>query len=124
MFGKSVKDLQTNVVIGDDKITGTLKYVTGYTDFSSVSSDQSGNYLALKVDTDEDAVVTVEVVNGTKGPVTLDEDRNIVLLIKNKDTQDVKVVVSKDGQSVTKVYDLSRMTLESAPVQKESTKKE
>lgn len=124
MFGKSVKDLQTNVVIGDDKITGTLKYVTGYTDFSSVSSDQSGNYLALKVDTDEDAVVTVEVVNGTKGPVTLDEDRNIVLLIKNKDTQDVKVVVSKDGQSVTKVYDLSGMTLESASVRKESTKKE
>lgn len=124
MFGKSVKDLQTNVVIGDDKITGTLKHVTGYTDFSSVSSEQSGNYLALKVDTDEDAVVTVEVVNGTKGPVTLDEDRNIVLLIKNKDTQDVKVVVSKDGQSVTKVYDLSGMTLESASVRKESTKKE
>lgn len=124
MFGKSVKDLQTNVDIGDDKIAGTLKYVTGYTDFSSVSSDQSGNYLALKVDTDEDAVVTVEVVNGTKGPVTLDEDRNIVLLIKNKDTQDVKVVVSKNGQSITKVYDLSGMTLESAPVQRESTKKE
>ena len=38
-----------------------------------------------------DAVVIVELVGGTKGPVTLDEDRNIVLLIKNKDTQSIKV---------------------------------
>lgn len=46
----------------------------------------------MKVDSDsQDAVVTVELVGGTKGPVTLDEDRNIVLLIKNKDTQSIKV---------------------------------
>ena len=69
-----------------------MKHVTGYTGFSSNTSEQEGNYLALKVDADsEDAVVTIELVGGTKGPVTLDDDMNIVLLIKNKDTQSIKV---------------------------------
>lgn len=35
LFGKKVSDLQTNVAVGADSITGTLKNVTGYTEFSS-----------------------------------------------------------------------------------------
>ena len=67
----------------------------------------------MKVDSDsQDAVVTVELVGGTKGPVTLDEDRNIVLLIKNKDTQSIKVTTTHNGESVTKTYGLSGLTLE------------
>lgn len=113
LFGKTVNDLQTNVVVNDDSITGTLKYVTGYTGFSSETSEQEGNYMALKIEAEPDAVTTVEVVGGTKGPVTLDEDMNIVLLIRNKDTQDVRVISTKGDQSVTKTYDLSGLTLES-----------
>ena len=59
-----------------------------------------------------DAVVIVELVGGTKGPVTLDEDRNIVLLIKNKDTQSIKVTVNNEDNSSTKTYKLSGLTLE------------
>lgn len=90
-----------------------MKYVTGYTGFSSNTSEQEGNYLALKVDADsEDAIVTVELVGGTKGPVTLDDDMNIVLLIKNKDTQSIKVTTTHNEESVTKTYGLSGLTLE------------
>ena len=90
-----------------------MKHVTGYTGFSSNTSEQEGNYLALKVDADsEDAIVTVELVGGTKGPVTLDEDMNIVLLIKNKDTQSIKVTITHDKESITKTYGLSGLTLE------------
>lgn len=90
-----------------------MKHVTGYTGFSSNTSEQEGNYLALKVDSDsQDAVATVELVGGTKGPVTLDEDRNIVLLIKNKDTQSIKVTVNNEGNSSTKTYKLTGLTLE------------
>ena len=42
----------------------------------------------MKVDADsEDAVVTIELVGGTKGPVTLDDDMNIVGVesVKNAD---------------------------------------
>ena len=59
-----------------------------------------------------DAVVIVELVGGTKGPVTLDEDRNIVLLIKNKDTQSIKVTVDNGENSTTKTYGLIGLTLE------------
>ena len=116
MFGKAVDDLQSGIVIGDSEITGTLHHVTGYTGFSSEPTEQSGNYLALKINTiPNDATTTVEVVGGTKGPVTLDEDKNIVLLIKNKDTQSIKIISTKEGMSpIEKTYGLSGLTLESA----------
>ena len=90
-----------------------MKHVTGYTGFSSNTSEQSGNYLALKIEADsKDAVATVELVGGTKGPVTLDDDMNIVLLIKNKDTQSIKVTVDNGENSTTKTYGLIGLTLE------------
>ncbi len=101
------------MVVGEDSITGTLKHVTGYTGFSSNVSEQTGNYLALKIEgVPDNSTTVVELVGGTKGPVTLDEDMNIVLLIKNKDTQKVKVTVTKDQESVTKTYSLAGLTLE------------
>ena len=113
LFGKTVNSLQENIAIRESEITGTLKHVTGYTGFSSNTSEQEGNYLALKVDADsEDAVATVELVGGTKGPVTLDDDMNIVLLIKNKDTQSIKVTTTHNEESITKIYGLSGLTLE------------
>lgn len=114
LFGKSVSDLQSDIVIDEDSITGTLNYVTGYTGFSSLEEQQSGNYLALKVDVGEETGVTttVEVVGGDKGPVTLDEDMNIVLLIKDSSTQDVKVTCTKGKEIKTITYDLSGLVLE------------
>lgn len=113
LFGKTVNELQENVVVGEDAITGTLKYVSGYTGFSSVVSEQAGNYLALRIDTDEPEVLTtVELVGGTKGPVVLDDDMNIVLLIKDKNSQSIKVTMETDEDSLTKTYDLSGLTLE------------
>ena len=67
----------------------------------------------MKVETDsEDAITTVELVGGTKGPVTLDDDMNIVLLIKNKDTQSIKVTVDDGEDPATKTYGLTGLTLE------------
>jgi hypothetical protein len=109
LFGKTVNELQSDVVVSDDEVTGTLKYV----DFSSNVSEQSGNYLALKIEAEPaEAETVVELVGGTKGPVTLDDDMNIVLLIKNKDTQSIKVTTTHNEESVTKTYGLSGLTLE------------
>lgn len=73
--------------------------------------EQSGNYLALKVDpTPADAEVTVEVVGGTKGPVKLDDDKMWVGLIKST-SQKVKVTVTS-GKGVKEItYSLSDLTL-------------
>ena len=113
LFGKAVNELQSDMVVADDEVTGTLKYVNGYVDFSSNTSEQSGNYLTLKIEAEPaEAETVVELVGGTKGPVALDDDMNIVLLIKNKDTQSIKVTTTHNGESITKIYGLSGLTLE------------
>ena len=86
--------------------------MTGFTNFSSTPDEQSGNYLALKFEHTEGATTTVEIVGGTKGPVTLDEDMNWVGLIKSNSTQSIKVVTTKGDQSTTKEYGLTGLTLE------------
>ena len=113
LLGKTVNELQSDIVVTEDEVTGTLKYVDDYVGFSSNASEQSGNYLALKIDAEPaDSETVVELVGGTKGPVTLDEDMNIVLLIKNKDTQSIKVTTTYNKESILKTYGLSGLTLE------------
>lgn len=113
LFNKSVTDLQENIVIGDDAITGTLKYVSDYTGFSGDASLQTGNFIVLHADVpDVDGVtITVKVTN----PVVLDEDRIAVLRIADKSSQTITVVASKEGyESVTKVFDLTGLTCNNA----------
>lgn len=112
LFGKTVSDLQQDIVIRESDIGGTLKYVSDYTGFSSKPAEQKGNYLALKFTTvPGDAETTVEVVGGTAGPRKLDNDGTIVLRIVDPQTQSVKVVSTVPDGSVEKTYKLSNLTL-------------
>ena len=120
-YGKTGNDLQTNVKVSRTAVTGTLKYVTGYTGFnSSEAIEQEGNYLALDFSTDMDAqgaTVTVELVGGTKGPVQLThpDDMFCVFRITDKNTQNIRVKATKEGATSTRELDLSGLVLESKP---------
>ena len=104
--------MQSNVSVENGIISGKLKYVTGYTGFSGNVAEQTGNYIALHVDTDADATVTVELINGTVGhPVTLDSDRLIVIRITDTETQYIEVVTTKNGVSVKTTYTLAGVEL-------------
>ena len=97
--------------MGDNAITGTLKFVDDYTGFSSKVEEQSGNYLVIHAEVPEasDAEIRVKVTN----PVTLDDDGIAVLRIRDKNSQTVTVVATKTGyEPVTKVYSLSGLTVE------------
>ena len=107
LFGKTIDDLQENVVIGSDSISGTLKFVDDYTGFSSDPAMQSGNYLVIHCTTNNSDPITVEVVGGTSGPRQLDADGIIVLRIADKDTQSIQVV----SGNVTKNYSLTDLVL-------------
>lgn len=111
LFGKVVSDLQSDIEIVGTSITGTLKYIADYS--SAFSGDEaSGNYLALHFDSDvDDVVLTVEVVGGDHGSVTLDDSRITVFRIKNT-SQKIKVTATADGESYSKVYDLTGLTLQ------------
>lgn len=114
LLGKKPADLQTNISINGNSITGTLKYVSGYTGFNgSVVEEQEGNYLALKFNSEpNDTEITVEIVGGKKGAVELDEDRMFVGRITDKNSQSIKVVCKKDSKVITETYDLKGLILQ------------
>ena len=115
LLGKVVTDLQEEVVVGKDAITGTLKKVTDYTGFSGDVSEQSGNYLVIHcaVPGVSDATITAEVVGGTSGPVTLDEDGILIARIASN-TQKIQVKAIKEGcDTVTLTYSLADLELAS-----------
>lgn len=111
-LGKQVSELQSDINVNDDYITGTLHYVEGYTGFSAKASEQQGNYLALKFEAEQGATTTVELVGGKSGPVTLDSDMVWIVRISDQDKQTIKVITSKNGSTVTKVYGLQRLNCE------------
>lgn len=120
-YGKTGNDLQTNVKVSRTAVTGTLKYVTGYTGFNSAEPiEQEGHYLALDFSTDMDAqgaTVTVELVGGTKGPVQLThpDDMFCVFRVTDKNTQNIRVKATKDGATSTRELDLSGLVLQDKP---------
>lgn len=111
-YGKSVADLQSGIVINEDSIAGTLKYVTGYTGFSGDPEEQKGNFLALQFDAPSGATTTVEVLGGKHegSPVTLDSDMTVVFQIANK-SQKIRVVSTNDGMEIAKTYSLRLLKL-------------
>ena len=116
LFGKTVSDLQSNVRLSANAITGTLNYLDDYTGFSSKTEEQSGNYLAIHAADSKADSITAELVGGTKGPVTLDSDGLIVFRIADKNTQSVKITSYKNGAvKDVKTFSLSGLTLEAAP---------
>ena len=108
-YGKTVSDLQSAISVGNGKITGTLKYVTGYTGWTSEVEKQSGNFLALKLDVADGAEVSAML--GDKGPVDLTEDKYLVARISDK-TEKLKFTATKGGATEVKEYDLSELVLE------------
>lgn len=113
MLGKSVTDLQTGIAIGNDGISGTLKYVTGYTGFSGDPAEQEGNYLALHIDTGEIECdrITIMLVGGDYPAKDIDLSDNIVVLRIKNTAEQVQIVAYKDDKAVSKFYSLTNLTL-------------
>lgn len=113
-YGKTVSELQSNVVVEGDAISGTLHYVTGYTGFhGSDPLEQEGNYLALTfTPTNWDGVMTVELVGGTKGAVTLSEGDDFCVFKVDSTTQSIKVEYTDGDSDYEKTYSLTSLVLE------------
>ena len=114
LFGKVVSDLQENVTVSAEGVSGTLKYIDDYSSAYG-SGENSGYYLVLHCTTPgvEGATITSEVIGGVHGPVTLDEDGIVISRITDKDTQTIEVVAYKDGESDSVILDLSDLVMES-----------
>ena len=114
-YGKDVDDLQSNIQIneGSHQITGTLRYVTGYTGFSGDPAEQQGNYLALDLSAtpSTDAVIKAEVIGGQSegNPVTVD-DGILVVRVANK-SQKIKITATNGDNVIERTYGLGSLKL-------------
>lgn len=115
MLGKVVANLQEDVEIGEYGVTGTLKYVTGYTGFSGDPAEQNGNYLVLhfEVEDEENAVIQAKLEKGNNPNfVTLDSDGILIVRISDA-AQDLIVKASLSGyKTMTKHIPLHGLVLE------------
>lgn len=117
LYGKTASDLQENIVFGDSGVTGTLKYISDYSE-AFESGENSGYYMAFHVSTPdvEDATIMVDSSDG--GTVLLDEN-TAICRITDKDTQVIGVTAEKDGMYANRIIDLSGLTLETQNSQSE-----
>lgn len=115
---KKASDMQENIVVSNNAITGTLKFIEGGLSPSGPLAGD-GYFIALTLaDNDFEDLESVKVgfvpSEGT-GLVEMidDPDKNMVGKIANKDTQIFTVVqTAADGRKKTQRYDLSGLTLE------------
>lgn len=91
------------------KVTGTLKYVTGFTGFSNTAEEQEGNFLALNAGANEGSTVTASGTNETK------IDGDLVVIRVTDKTKPLTITATKDGQSTSVEFDLSGLTLTAKP---------
>ncbi|MCR5501778.1 MAG: Ig-like domain-containing protein [Lachnospiraceae bacterium] len=116
-FGNMTAEaIQKDIVVGDDAISGTLKQVTGWDEFGANLS--SGHYIALHID-DSNAISIMAGIGETAEEnwrlkdITDDPDRVVILRVKDKDIQSIKVVVKySEKVQVERVFALTDLELE------------
>ena len=112
LFGTKVSDMQEDVVVGDDEIVGTLKYLDSG---DLVTTWGAGNFMALTfINNDFSKYSSVKVgmdPSQSSGLVEIinDPDKNGVFKVTNKDTQVFKIVSTdaETGEINTQTFDLS-----------------
>ena len=112
LLGKYDYELQENMVVNGDVVTGTLLYVDDYTGFSGDAKEQVGNFIAIHCDvpgvTGEE--ITFISRKGTEYPV--DQSDGLIVLRITAPTK-LKFKVEKDGYpTITKEYSIKDLKLE------------
>lgn len=114
LFDHLVSEMQSNVNVLSDKITGTLHFIEDFASSGPLAGD--GNFLALKFNADWDKFTSVKVglePSQETGLVEIinDPDKNGVFKVANNN-QVFKVVASDGENTETFTYSLSKLVLE------------
>ena len=107
LFDLTVGNIQDDITITGDQITGTLKYVASG---SSVEWWHTHYFLALKF---ADAPSGATIKTGITSLVELDADMNCLYAITDL-TKPLKVIQTTSSSVINKSFDLSKLVLEEA----------
>jgi len=112
-FGKSVEDLQEDIEVGEDGVTGTLKYVSDYTGFSEDEELQEGNFLMLHFDAPGAESITVQLIGGNSNVIWLPVHGIMIARIESTEQSIMAVADYGPAGAVIKEIPLDGLTLES-----------
>ena len=111
IFGRKVKTMQTGITVSGNAITGTLKYLSS----GAIAQDWGpGYFIVLKVP-DADPTKSVKIgLNPSAGTglLQIDNDKNGVFKVSDKDHQRFAVLQNENGNTLLQQFDLSGLTLE------------
>lgn len=116
LLGKTVSDLSNNnIEFNENLVSGTLKYVSNYTGFSSNPDEQEGYFLPFKItvpseiDNTDDTVAKFKVIGGQDKYVNVDKHDFTYIVFLGKTLKDVK------SKSVEVVIDWDENSKETYP---------
>ena len=112
ILGKNVSEFQSNINIEDSKITGTLNYIEGFTEFNgSDPTEQQGNYLFLNFKDTVADKIEAKLVGGKSGKfIDCTSDKWMLYWITEACTA-VIVKLTKGTKTIEKTYDISELVL-------------
>lgn len=103
--------MQTGITVSGNAITGTLKYLSS----GAIAKDWGpGYFIVLKVP-DADPTKSVKIgLNPSAGTglLQIDNDKNGVFKVSDKDHQRFAVLQNENGNTLLQQFDLSGLTLE------------
>jgi hypothetical protein len=108
-----VEDIQEGIIVGEDKITGKLKFVAGGIASSGILAGD-GYFLALKFSEVDETATSKKVglvPSEGSGLVELDSDMNVFVKIKDKSKQVFEVVITDGTRTGVQKFDLSGLEL-------------
>lgn len=112
IMGANPNTLQKDIAIVGNDITGELLYKEGFTGYSQSAELQEGNFFAFKIAPSvEGATIKLKLLGGVGPEVTMDADLNAVVRI-TATTQKIRVIMTKNNNSITRVYTLSGLVLD------------
>ena len=112
ILGKNVSEFQSNIQIKDNKVTGTLNYIEGFTEFNgSDPTEQEGNYLFLNFKDTVADKIECKLVGGKSGKfIDCTSDKWMLYWITEACTA-VIVKLTKGKNVIEKTLNISDLTL-------------
>lgn len=113
-WGVAKSSFQTSLSVTGEKVTGTLKKLTGSNAITNVWGE--GYFMAVKFTNFSSGVTFSDVQVGlvpsvSSGFQTLDDEQDAVIKVTDKENQKLVVVQKNGDKTFTQVFDLSGMTL-------------
>lgn len=110
-WGTAVSAMQSNIAIANGAITGTLKFLDSG---ALVTGWGEGNFMALKFTVPSGATSCKVGLSPSvsSGLVELDDDKDGVFKVTDKDTQKFVIVTTNGQYTLTQEFDLSGLTCE------------